>query len=216
MRERSLFRHFFYEATRVVLALLNMVSFRTRYSGRENVPKEGGVLVVSNHQSHLDPPLIGLGCPRQMSPLARESLFDVPLLGRLITWLGSIPIDRDGMGISGIKESLRHLKRGEMVLIFPEGTRSPDGEIAPFKPGFGTLAVRSKAHILPVAIEGAYACWPRSRKLPRLGRIRIHYGEPISPEQVQQFDDRELLEEVERRVRDCHEYLREVCAEKGT
>jgi 1-acyl-sn-glycerol-3-phosphate acyltransferase len=198
-----------------VLHLANMVSFHVRFSGRENIPKEGGVLVVSNHQSHLDPPLIGLGCPRQISPIGRETLFDVPLLGPVMKLLGTIPIDREGMGISGIKESLRRLKHGELVLIFPEGTRSEDGQIAPFKPGFGTLAIRSRAYILPVAIEGAFACWPRSRKLPRLGRIRIHYGEPIPPDQVSRFDDRQLLKEVERRVHDCQAFLRKTWPATG-
>ena len=84
-------------------------------------------------------------------------------------------------GSGGIKESLKRLKRGEMVLIFPEGTRTRDGEIAPFRPGFTALAVRSNAAILPVAVEGAFQVWPRWKKFPGLGRIRVHYGEPILP-----------------------------------
>ena len=102
-----------------------------------------------------------------MNYLARETLFRFAPLGWLIHSLDAIPIDRDGLGLNGIKESLRRLKRGEMVLIFPEGTRTRDGEMAPFRPGFTVLAARSKAWILPVAIEGAFDAWPRSRKLPR-------------------------------------------------
>ena len=95
-----------------------------------------------------------------------------------------------------------------MVLIFPEGTRTRDGEIAPFRPGFTALAVRSGAAILPVAIEGAFQVWPRWRKVPRPGRIRVHYGEPIPPAEVAGRDERELLAEVERRVRECLDHLR--------
>jgi 1-acyl-sn-glycerol-3-phosphate acyltransferase len=99
-----------------------------------------------------------------------------------------------------------------MVLIFPEGTRSRDGEMAAFRPGFTVLAARTKASILPVAIEGAFAAWPRSQKFPGLGTIHVHYGEPIPPEQVVACGERELVAEVERRVRECQEILRKHAA----
>ena len=96
-----------------------------------------------------------------------------------------------------------------MVLIFPEGTRTRDGEMAPFRPGFTVLAARSKAWILPAAIEGAFQAWPRSRKWPGRGTIHVLYGEPIPPEEVAGLDERELAAEVERRVRQCHALLRD-------
>jgi 1-acyl-sn-glycerol-3-phosphate acyltransferase len=122
--------------------------------------------------------------------------------------LRAISIDREGMGLGGIKESLRWLKRGDMVAIFPEGRRSDDGEIAPFRPGFTALAVRAKTAILPVAIEGAFAAWPRGRKVPRLGTIHVCYGVPMLPAEFVGMDERTLLAEVERRVRACHAELR--------
>ena len=207
--QRSLLSRVWYDFLHRALQLLAVVVYRVRYSGRENIPAEGGVLVVSNHQSHLDPPLVGIGCPRQMNYLARDTLFRFAPFGWLIRSVGAIPIDRDGIGLGGIKESLRRLKRGEMVLIFPEGTRTRDGQIAPFRPGFTALAVRSGAAILPVAIEGAFQAWPRWRKFPGLGRIRVHYGVPILPAEIAGRDERELLAEVERRVRECHARLKE-------
>ena len=165
------------------------------------------MLVVSNHQSHFDPPLVGAGCPRRMNFLARETLFRFAPFRWLINSLDAIPIDRDGLGLNGIKESLRRLKRGEMVLIFPEGTRTRDGNVADFRPGFTVLAARAKAWILPVAIEGAFAAWPRWKKLPGLGTIHVHYGEPLPPEEVVATDERELVAEVQRRVRECHAML---------
>ncbi len=208
MSQRSLPTRLWYQFLRSLIFLAGTIVYRLRYSGLKNIPPTGPVLVVANHQSHFDPPLIGAGCWRRMNYLARETLFRPPL-GWLIATLDAIPIDRDGMGLTGIKESLRRLKRGEMVLIFPEGTRTRDGEMAPFRPGFTVLAARSNAWILPAAIEGAYDAWPRSRKLPRRGTIHVRYGEPISPEEIAGFDERELAAEVERRVRQCHATLRE-------
>ena len=107
------------------------------------------------------------------------------MLRWLIRSYDAIPIERDGLGMGGLKESLRRLKRGEMVLIFPEGRRTGDGEVAPLRPGFTMLAIRSGAAILPVGIDGAYAAWPRQRKYPGRGRICIHYGPPITADEVQ-------------------------------
>jgi 1-acyl-sn-glycerol-3-phosphate acyltransferase len=177
--------------------------FGVRHSGQKNIPSQGGVLVVPNHQSHLDPPLVGMACRRHMNYLARETLFDFAPFAWLIRSINAIPIDREGFGIAGIKESLRRLKRGEMVLIFPEGTRTPDGQVKQFRPGFTSLAVRSRAAILPVAIAGAFQCWPKTRTFPRPGKIRVHYGRPILPQEYEGLNEQELVNLVENRVRQC-------------
>jgi 1-acyl-sn-glycerol-3-phosphate acyltransferase len=193
-----------YVFLRRVLNLIGVAGYGVRHIGRENIPAEGAVLVVANHQSHFDPPLVGMGCVRRLNYLARETLFNVGPLRWLIRSLDAIPIDRDGLGLGGIKESLKRLKRGEMVLIFPEGTRSRNGEVQRLRPGFTVLASRSGAAILPVGLDGPYQAWPRSQKLPGLGCIHIHYGKPISAEEVARYSERDLLAEVERRIRACH------------
>jgi 1-acyl-sn-glycerol-3-phosphate acyltransferase len=208
MSQRSLRSRLGYQFLRWMIYWTGVFFYGLRYFGVKNIPKAGPVLVVSNHQSHFDPPLVGTGSRRRMNYVARETLFRFSPLAWLIRSLDAIPIDRDGLGLNGIKESLRRLKRGEMVLIFPEGTRTRDGEIAPFRPGFTALAARSQAAILPVAIEGAFAAWPRTQKLPGRGTIHVLYGEPISPAEVAAFDERELAAEVERRVRQCLADLR--------
>jgi 1-acyl-sn-glycerol-3-phosphate acyltransferase len=206
--QRSLAKRLWYVFLRRVVFLTGVLAYRVRCSGTENIPKTGGVLVISNHQSHFDPPLVGMGCPRRMNYLARDTLFGFAPFRWLIKSLDAIPIDREGLGLGGIKESLRRLKRGEMVVMFPEGTRTRNGEVGRFRPGFTVLAARSGAAILPVAIEGAFDAWPRWRKFPRLGTIQVHYGQPLAPTEIQGRDERELLEEVERRVRECHAILR--------
>ena len=105
-----------YNLLKLMLQLGGVTIYGVRHWGRENIPKSGGVLVVSNHQSHLDPPLVGIGCPRHMNYLARDTLFRFAPFGWLLQSVGAIKIDREGIGLGGIKESLRRLKRGEMVL----------------------------------------------------------------------------------------------------
>jgi 1-acyl-sn-glycerol-3-phosphate acyltransferase len=208
MFQRPQISRLWYELVKRSIQIVAVVVYHVRYSGWHNIPAEGGVLVVSNHQSHFDPPLVGIGCPRKINFMARETLFRFAPFGWFIGSIGAFPIDREGSGLRGIKEALKRLKRGEMVAVFPEGTRTRDGEIAPFRPGFTTLAVRSKAAILPVAIEGAFEAFPRSQKFPGRGRIRVHYGKPILPSEFADRDERELLAEVERRVRECLAELR--------
>jgi 1-acyl-sn-glycerol-3-phosphate acyltransferase len=180
-----------------------------RYTGRENIPPEGAVLVAPNHQSFLDPPLVGAGCPRRMNYLARKSLFHFFPFRWLIDSLDAIPLDTEGIGFGGMKETLRRLRRGEMVLVFPEGSRTWDGEVGPFQPGFTTLAVRGRAAILPVAIEGAFEVWPRSEKLPRLGVVHVHYGVPIPAEDVRRQSEEDVIAEVRRRVCQYQAMLRQ-------
>jgi 1-acyl-sn-glycerol-3-phosphate acyltransferase len=198
---------YWYETCKTCVALAAEVAYGARYTGLENVPREGGVLMVSNHQSHLDPPLIGVGCPRQMSFVARKTLFRFPPFGWLIGSLNAFPIDRDGFPLQGVRETLRRLKRGELVLIFPEGTRTRTGKMGHFKPGFSAVARRGRAALLPVAIEGSYAAWPRRQKFPSTGTIHVHFGEPILPEEFIKYKEEELVAKLEGRVRAYHEML---------
>jgi 1-acyl-sn-glycerol-3-phosphate acyltransferase len=207
MSQRSLASRFWYAYLRMFVQLIGMLAFGIRFSGQKNIPKQGGVLIVSNHQSHLDPPLVGLGCRRRLNYLARDTLFGFAPFRWLIKSLDAIPIDREGLGLGGFKESLRRLKRGEMLLMFPEATRTIDGQIKSFKPGFTSLAVRSHAVILPVGIDGAFQCWPKTHTFPRPGKIRIHYGQPILPQDYDGMDERDLLVMVENRVKQCREEI---------
>jgi 1-acyl-sn-glycerol-3-phosphate acyltransferase len=188
--------------------LFGIVLFRVRCFGRIRIPTTGPVLVCANHQSFLDPVLVGLACDRRLNYLARESLFRVPLLRHLISFLDAIPIDREGLSLTGIRESLRRIRGGEMVLIFPEGTRTADGRVGPLEPGFCALARRGAVTVLPVGIDGAFDAWPRSTLFPRPSVIHIHIGEPLTPEFIRQTANDSLINELELRIRQCHTLAR--------
>lgn len=189
--------------------MLAVVVFRIRCFGREHVPPSGGGLVMSNHQSNMDPVLVGLATNRRLNYLARETLFAFAPFRWLIKSLDAIAIDREGLGLAGLKETLRRLKRGELVLIFPEGTRTRDGEIAPLKSGFCAVARRANVPLLPVAVAGAFESWPRTRLLPRRTVLRVQFGPPLWPSDIEQLDDAALVAEIERRMRACYERARE-------
>jgi 1-acyl-sn-glycerol-3-phosphate acyltransferase len=208
--QRTFVQRLGYDTLRVLARLISVMLFRLRVVGREHWPAEGGGLVCSNHQSYFDPPLVGLTCDRRMNYLARDSLLRIPLLKQLILFLDAIPIDREGGGLSGLKETLKRLKAGELVLIFPEGTRTHDGEVAPLKPGFIAVARRGKVPLVPVALDGAFQAWPRTSWFPRLTRLAVVIGPPISPDEVAELTDEDLLAELEQRILTCHTQAREL------
>lgn len=208
MTERPLIQRFGYAAVRVFARLAGVIVFRVRCKGRANIPASGPLLVCSNHQSFLDPVLVGLAFDRRLNYLARQSLFRFAPFRLLIQFLDAIPLDRDGLGLAGLRESMRRIKRGEGVLIFPEGTRTADGSVLPLQPGFCALARRGNVTVLPVGFDGAFDAWPRTAKLPRATTIHICIGEPLSANEIQALDDKSLVGEVERRIRECHQQAR--------
>ena len=171
-----------------------MLFFRVRSYGRENIPRKGPFVLISNHQSYLDPMLCGGPIKRRVSFLARESLFTHWLFGRMIRSVGTIPLKLGDTDISAMRKVIDVLKQGRGVCLFPEGTRSLDGRITPFKPGFGLLCRRGKAAVVPVVIDGAFECWPRHKKLFSPGPIAVCYGKAISAEQAKKMGNARLAE----------------------
>ena len=153
--------------------------FRVSASGREHVPPTGPLLLVANHLSTLDPPLIGVVTPRQLCFLAKEELFAIPLLGRLIRALHARPVRRDGADGRALKASLKLLAENRAILLFPEGTRGAEGRLGEGKPGAGMLAVLSGAPVVPVYVSGTARALPRGRALPRPTRVRVTFGPPL-------------------------------------
>ena len=190
--------------------------FSLRRSGWGNMPRTGPVLGLANHQSMFDPVLVGLSSRRYLSYLARKNLFEQPLLGPLIRSLNAIPIDRN-MGKEGIQAVLKSLDQGRAVLMFPEGERTPTGEVLPLKPGVALLIKRVTCPIVPICIAGCFAAWSRFRKWPRPSplflppgdsTIAVSVGEPIDPARYQ-GKDREWI------VGDLHAALVRSLVEAG-
>ncbi len=166
-----------------------------RYFNVPTLEPGQGVLIASNHQSFLDPMLVSIAFDRPVHFLARASLFRVPLFGRLISGVGAHPVRRGQTDISTLKTAIRILRGGRALLMYPEGTRTPDGEVGEFKAGVGSLAVRCGVPLLPVCIEGAYQCWPRSQRLPRPRRVAVAFGELLRPEGAKSADLAAMLRE---------------------
>ncbi len=168
--------------------------FRIQVYGRENVPDEGAFLLVGNHQSYLDPILCGIPLKRPLHFLARDSLWKNRFFGWLISSVNTIPVKQGKADLSAMKKVIGKLKEGGGVCIFPEGTRTSDGKITAFKPGFGLLCRRGDAAVVPVVIDGAFECWPRHKKIFSPGRIEVCYGEAIPAGEVANMNDRELAD----------------------
>lgn len=158
--------------------------FGLRVVGAEHLIREGPVLVVSNHQSFLDPPLIGNLYRDEMVYLARKTLF-TPVSQWFYARLNAIPVDQERPDMTSLKTIIRKLKAGHRVLVFPEGSRTLDGNIGEAAPGVGLIAVKSGVPIQPVRITGAHEAMPRGSSRIRFARITVYVGPPIflSPEQ---------------------------------
>jgi len=179
---------------------VSLFGFRVRFA--ERLPARGGVLVLSSHQSHLDPLLLGLATDRRLSSMARSTLYRFKPFGFVITALDAVPVDREASALAGMKTVIERLKRGAAVIVFPEGTRTADGRLGDIKGGFSIIARRAGVPIAPVAIVGAYECWPRTRRFPRPGRVRLEFGRLITPAEIATLDDAALTAEATRRLRD--------------
>ena len=204
MPDRSRLKLYWHTFLQHLCRMFVVPYFRFRCFGQEHVPKDGGALLISNHQSLLDPVLLGVNQIRPLNYLARSTLFKSAAFGWLIRSLEAIPIEREGRGMAGLKETLRRLKQQRIVVVFPEGTRTPDGEVREFKPGFIALARRGGVPLLPAAIDGAAQAWPRKAKAPRPGKIVVVFGEPIPTDEIEKLSDEELIAEVQRQVEVLH------------
>ena len=179
------------------------------FYGKENIPEEGAFLLVSNHQSFLDPVFCGIALKRPLYFLARDTLFKNWFFGWLISSVNTIPVRRGEADLSAMKKIIGKLKEGNGVCLFPEATRSSDGKIAPFKSGFGLLCRRGQAAVVPVVIDGAFECWPRHKKIfSPGGRIVVCYGKCITAEQVKKMSDKELAENLTDTLREMQTKIR--------
>ncbi|WP_106767996.1 lysophospholipid acyltransferase family protein [Paenibacillus faecalis] len=174
-----------YKFCRAVLRGLFAVLYRFESVGVHNIPAEGGVLICANHTSYMDPISVGIHVKRQVKFMAKAELFQVPVLGSLIRQLGAYPVKRGGVSKDSIKTSLKILRGGEVMGIFPEGTRNSDSEAA--KRGAASFALRSGATVIPAAIVGDYKLF---------GKTKIIYGAPLDLSAFKDDKSPEALDKV--------------------
>lgn len=176
--------------------------YRYRCWGKENIPDNGAILYLSNHQSYFDPILVGLGSyRRQFRAMARATLFDNPFFAWLIRSLNAIPVAQGESDLKSMRQCIDVLKQGHALLVFPEGERTLDGTTKEFASGILLLIKRTKPTIIPVALDGAFDVWPRNQKNPKwFGRIATCYGQPIAPEKILAMDSKEALVYLQQTV----------------
>ncbi len=163
----------FYAFARSVCKIILAPIYRFEVIGRENIPKDGGVLICTNHIHALDPPIVGINTPRPVHFMAKYELFSVPILGKIISKVGSFPVKRGLSDREALRKGLSVLKEGHVLGLFPEGTRSQTGELGKGLAGAGFFALRSQAAVVPCAIIGPYK---------RFRRLKVIFGEPINME----------------------------------
>ena len=186
------------------------LGFSLRMEGKKNVPASGPVLVLANHQSFLDPVVVGLASGRRMCYLARKTLFRNPIFGGFIRALRAVPIDQDGVGKEGIRTVLDLLGQGKAVVVFPEGERTPTGDQQAMRAGVHLLLKRTAAPIVPMGIAGAYDAWPCWRPYPipaplfwpaRPGAIAVSVAPPIDSRHLLDLPREQFLDELFRIIK---------------
>jgi 1-acyl-sn-glycerol-3-phosphate acyltransferase len=164
----------------VVSPMLHLY-FRGKIYGAEQVPKEGPLLVVSNHASNFDPPIVSCSVRRPVAFMAKEELFDVPVLGQAIRLYGAYPVNRLSADRSAIRSALQYLEQGWATGVFLQGTRTTDGKITEPKLGAAMIAAKAKAPILPVSLWGTEKIEQKGAKMPQIVPVTVRIGELIAP-----------------------------------
>ena len=180
-----------------------------RARGYQRLDDADGGLVLANHQSFLDPLLIGLPLHRPVSYVARDSLFKVPFIGWVLRNTYVMPISRESASSASLRETIRRMQHGYLVGVFPEGTRTETGEVGPFKPGFVALVRRAKLPVYPVGIAGGFQALGRKSGFLKPARVRVVVGEPITVAELEKFagrdQDQALIDFVRSRIVACYE-----------
>ncbi len=210
--KRPFYSRAMYTTGQCIALVLATVCFRFRRFGAKNIPARGACVIVANHQSHMDPPVIGAGIwNRQLVFVARAGLFKNPIFGWAIRSVNAIPIEEGARAeIATIKKFIGRLRTGEVVLVFPEGTRTTDGSVGEFKAGAALLIKRARCPVVPCAIEGAYLAFPRGQHLPNLfgNRVAVAYGQPIDPEELLADGPEAAMQRLRTEVESLRQSLR--------
>ncbi len=194
--------NFFYSGARSLLWLIGKTVFSLEIKGVENIPKRGGFIMAANHRSYLDPVVAAVSSKRQLNFLARDTLFRNSFFGPLIKGLNAYPIKRASADRTALRMAAQFIMEGNPILMFPEGTRSADGNFQTPRGGLGYLAARLRCPVVPMHIRGTYEVFPRDSKWPKPGKISARIGEPITWEGQEDNDlyliiTKEIMKKIE-------------------
>jgi len=190
-----------YYFLRSFAVFLCKVLFRIQVEGKGNIPKKGGFILASNHLSYLDPIILGVACPRKLTFMAKEELFSIPVFSSLIRRLGAFPIKRYRADISAFKEAFKMVKRGLPLVIFPEGRRSPTGDLLNPLKGVGFLVDYLRVPVVPALIRGTDKVLPVNKKFIHPKKIWVYFGEPIFIERRKPSDYLQIAQQVMDEIR---------------
>lgn len=197
----------FFVPVRFLCFIASLILFPIRAQGRGHVPVRGGFILACNHVSYLDPVVFGVACPRPLSFMARDTLFRNPIFGGFLSSVNVFPVKRASADIGAIKEALRCLKKGQGVLLFPEGTRGKGTEVGEGSTGVAFLARKARVPVVPAFVDGTERVLPRGAKMFRPSVVRVIFGEPISPEEKKWASDREMTADVMKRIASLEEQI---------
>jgi 1-acyl-sn-glycerol-3-phosphate acyltransferase len=186
----------FYNLLKVTLILLFSTVFRWRVQGRENIPASGSVIIAPNHCSNADPLLVGAASNRRVRFMAKEELFSPPWFGSILKHLGSIPVKRGVGDRAAIRQALDVLQAGNAFILFPEGTRSKNGQLNQAQHGVAMIAIKSQTPVIPAAISGTFRFFRKGNWFPR---FTVNYGSPIIPPVCDHLS-KETMEEFSRKI----------------
>ena len=190
-----------YRLCKALLRVLFRIFNRWEVRGREHVPTSGGVLLLANHTSYADPPIVGTACPRPVHFMAKAVLFRIPVLAGLIRRTHAFPVRRDAADRAALRRAVRLLREGKVLLIFPEGTRSPDGRLMELEIGAAFIALSGRAQVVPTAIVGADHLLPRGKPVLLPAKLRVSFGRPVDLSGFHaQRPTRELLHDATGRM----------------
>ncbi len=174
-----------YWASRLLCLVISKVMFGLRIEGQEHIPKTGAAILAANHLSFLDPVVIGVAVRRPIHFMAKEELFRFPLTAWFLRAYQAFPVGRRKADVQAIRQAVSVLQEGEIVLIFPEGTRGDGRRLGPAKPGIGLIAARTHAPVVPAFHRGTERALPRGAWIPRPHRVTVRFGPPLRFDEVQ-------------------------------
>ena len=178
-----------YIILRLTAFFILKVIFRMKIEGKKNIPKSGAFILASNHTSLLDPIALAAACPRKLNFMARHDLFFNPFFGWLISRVGAFPVKRNSADFTGLKEAIKRLKDGKVLILFPEGSRSINGITSAPQPGVGFLAAKLDVPVIPAFIKGTDAALPKGTKFFQAKPILVRFGTQISLERRMPYQD---------------------------